>query len=72
MRILDLPALLSVDRGEETTLVWFHQAPLAEIPVRCRLVLLGPRFQPWLPSSSYLFSLLAGLSPVWWDAEAGG
>lgn len=35
MRTLDLPALLSVDRGEETPLVWFHQALLAEIPAWC-------------------------------------
>ena len=29
-----------MDRGEETLLVWFSQAPLAEIPVRCGPVAL--------------------------------
>lgn len=59
-----------VDRGEETPLVWFHQALLAESQPG------ASDFRSLIPAMASLqqFSFLSlgySLSPVWWDAGAG-
>lgn len=57
MRTLDLFTLLKVDGREEALLVCVSQAPLAESPVQCGPVALGPSLHACFFHYSCLFFL---------------